>query len=363
MHQYARYAEKYARLAATLPLELLAPSDVLAQFKAESDLQSSAADVEQELRSRIDTYHREIFQTCAAETTARWPFEQEIKRPYFHILALDEAQLANWRAYLDWEESQGNYQRIAFLYERCLVTAAYYDEFWLRYARWMLGQMGKTEEVRNIYQRASCIYAPIARPTVRHQYALFEEMQGRVDVALAIYEAMLTGMPGHVQTIIAWAHCVRRNGGLDAAIEVLDAQIQSGQCDNNARAALIVEWANLLWKIKCSPEEARQRFRTIQEQFTASHAFWAGYLAFEIAQPIDANMGYLQLACVKQVYQDIRRKSQVSDDARKSLGDTYTKYLLECGTTDVAKEVMTIDREINGYDIEKSNFVCVGGFS
>ncbi|KAI8846929.1 hypothetical protein BC829DRAFT_491006 [Chytridium lagenaria] len=39
----------------------------------------------------------------------RWVFEAEIKRPYFHIKPLDDAQVANWRKYLDFEENEGDY--------------------------------------------------------------------------------------------------------------------------------------------------------------------------------------------------------------------------------------------------------------
>ena len=162
MHQYARYFERYRQLAQSRPLVELAPAEIMAQFRTELEAASATvapgakaeAEIERDLRLRIDTYHLEIFSKTQTETTKRWTFESEIKRPYFHVTELDESQLTNWKKYLDFEESEGEYARIQFLYERCLVTCAHYDEFWLRYARWMAAQVGKEEEVRIIYQRA-----------------------------------------------------------------------------------------------------------------------------------------------------------------------------------------------------------------
>lgn len=62
------------------------------------------------------------------DTTKRWVYESEIKRPYFHVTELEEAQLVNWRRYLDYEEIEGNPQRIQFLYERCVVACVLFLE-------------------------------------------------------------------------------------------------------------------------------------------------------------------------------------------------------------------------------------------
>ncbi|KAK4999952.1 hypothetical protein LTR60_007536, partial [Cryomyces antarcticus] len=253
MHQYARYFERFRQLAITRPLQEICDEDQLGRFTAEAMMEappeaSFDAEIERQVRMRLDNLYLEVFHRTQTETTKRWTYEQGIKRPYFHVTELDEEQLVNWRKYLDFEEVEGDYHRIVFLYERCVVTAAYYDEFWFRYARWMLDHEDKEEEVRNIYQRASCIYVPIARPAVRLQYALFEAMSGRVDVALGIYEAILLAYPSHLETIVAMANLQRRHVGVDAAIEVYKAQIESAPNDVYTKSALVAEWAGLLWK-------------------------------------------------------------------------------------------------------------------
>lgn len=356
MHQYARYFERYRQIAQTRPVTELAPPEILSQFRAEIEAASaqvapgaqSEEEIERDLRLRIDTYHLEIFSKTQTETTKRWTYESEIKRPYFHVTELDEGQLSNWKRYLDFEESEGSYSRIQFLYERCLVTCAHYDEFWQRYARWMSAQPGKEEEVRNIYQRASCLYVPIACPAIRLQYAYFEEMAGRVDVAKDIHEAILMHLPNHVETIVSLANTSRREGGLEAAIEVYKTELGSPHCEMATKAALVAEWARLLWKIKGSPDEARQVFQGNQQYYLDSRAFWTSYLKFELEQPTSAATEAVQYERIKRVIEDIRSKSALPTEAVKELAQIYMAYLLERGTTDAAKEYMTLDREVHG---------------
>ncbi|KAL1959709.1 hypothetical protein VTO42DRAFT_1295 [Malbranchea cinnamomea] len=356
MHQYARYFERYRQLAQTRPINELVPPEVLLQFRAEVESAAtgvppgsrSEAEVERDIRLRIDGYHLEIFSRTQTETTKRWTYESEIKRPYFHVTELDEAQLANWRKYLDFEEAEGSYERIQFLYERCLVTCAHYDEFWLRYARWMSAQEGKEEEVRNIYQRASTIYVPISRPEIRLHYAYFEEMAGRVDVAKDIHSAILVSLPGHIETIISFANLSRRHGGLDAAIEVYKSQIDSTHCDIQAKAALVAEWAKLLWKIKGRPAEAREVFQKNQHWYPDSRPFWTSYLMFELEQPTSAETESTQYQRIRQVINDIRTKSSLPTPVAKELILIYMTYLLERGSKDAIKEYTVLDREING---------------
>ena len=359
MHQYARYFERFRQLAHTRPLVELLPAETLVQFRAEVEADNvtfqagpkGELEIEREIRTKIDNFHLEIFSRTQAETTKRWTYESEIKRPYFHVTELDHAQLANWRKYLDFEEAEGDYGRIVFLYERCLVTCAFYDEFWFRYARWMSAKDGKQEEVRNIYQRASCFYAPIARPGIRLQYAYFEEMSERIDVARDIHQAILDRMPGHVETIVSWANLELRQNGLEAAIEVYKAQIDSPAVDLFAKAAFVVEWAILLWKIQGSVDEARQVFQKNQQWYLQSRHFWAKYLEFELAQPTSAATESQHYRRIKQIYDDMIQKSRMNLSTKKDLTNYYLLYLQQRGTKEAMKEFLQIDRELNGYVI------------
>ncbi|RMZ86294.1 hypothetical protein DV736_g6477, partial [Chaetothyriales sp. CBS 134916] len=356
MHQYARYFERYRQLAQNKAIALLVPPQTLTQIQMEVENEGlgykaghSQAEVERELRLRIDGVHLEGFRKTQAETTKRWTYESEIKRPYFHVTDLDEGQTANWRKYLDFEEAEGDYSRIQFLYERCLVTCAQHEEFWLRYARWMLAQPGKDEEVRNIYQRASCIFVPIALPRSRLQYAYFEEMSGRVDVAKDIHEAILVQLPSHVETIVSLANTCRRHGTIDDALAVYQSQLQIPTVEPSTKAAIVAEWARLVWKVKGSPDEARQLFLLNKAPLTDCEAYWRAYLKFEIDQTTTAETEKDHYDLIKNVANEIlQHKSTLPELVTKSLVAIYMEYLLERGTKDGAKEYLNLDREING---------------
>jgi pre-mRNA-processing factor 39 len=355
MHQYARYFERFRSLAHRRPLPELVPMETLSAFRAEVEAEAFQSgpkgeqEIEREMRTKVDQFYLEAFTRTQTETTKRWTYESEVKRPYFHVTELDHAQLANWRKYLDFEESEGDYTRIVFLYERCLVTCAFYDEFWFRYARWISAQEGKQEEVRNIYQRASTLYVPISRPGIRLQYAYFEEMSERVDVARDIHQAILYPLPGHVETIVSWANLERRQKGLEAAIEVYKAQIDTPIVDLFAKAAFVVEWAVLLWKIQGSVDEARQVFQKNQQWYLQSRHFWAKYLEFEIAQPTSAATEVEHYERIRKIHNDMIQQSRMALATKKDLSNYYLLYLQQRGTKEAMKEFLQVDRELNGY--------------
>ncbi|KAK0667589.1 hypothetical protein QBC41DRAFT_278596 [Cercophora samala] len=355
MHQYARYYERFRQLAHTRPLEELVSADELARYRAEVEgeaihlgVQKTELEVERDIRGKIDQFFYLIFQNTQTETTKRWTYEAEIKRPYFHVTELDHSQLVNWRKYLDFEEDEGDYNRIVVLYERCLVTCALYDEMWFRYARWMAGQEGKEEEVRNIYLRAATLFVPISRPGIRLQFAYFEEMSGRVDRARAIHEAVLDTLPDSVETIVSWANLERRQAGLDAAIAVLRAQIASPTVSIYTKAACVTEWATLLWKVKGSVDEARTAFSKDADAYADSRHFWQQWLDFELQQPTNSEVESKHLELVKRVFTQMCTKSRLSLGIKQELGRIYMNYLQNRGGKEAMKDFLDVDRQMFG---------------
>ncbi|GAB1733186.1 hypothetical protein NU195Hw_g3728t1 [Hortaea werneckii] len=351
LHQYARYFERYRALSANRSIAELAPENVIDGFRNELAAgmqQRTHAQMEQELRARIDQYHAEIFQQTQTETTKRWTYESEVKRPYYHVTDLDDAQLANWRKYLDFEESEGGYERTKFLYERCLVTAANYDEFWFRYARWMQAQEGKEDEVRNILQRASCVFVPISRPAIRIYYAQFEESMDNAAIANDIYEAILMILPNHLETITCLANLQRRMNGVEQAIETLKTHLGSPEKSQSTRGAIVSEWARLVGEINGQVEEARAIYQSHQQNYTTCKPFWLSWFFFEIRQPaVGPKQPSEHFHRVKAVYDAICS----SGLPRRTVQDIhcfYVVYLRERGGPDAFKELVRRDAEING---------------
>ncbi|WXC55484.1 hypothetical protein SNK03_001432 [Fusarium graminearum] len=356
MHQYARYYERFRSLSHSQPITEVVPAEDLARFRAEVEAENVAfggapkpeLELERDVRAKIDAMFYDIFTTTQTEVSKRWTYESEIKRPYFHVTALEHKDLANWRKYLDFEESEGDYARIVALYERCLVTCAFYDDLWFRYARWMSGQEGKAEEVRNIYVRASTMFVPISRPGIRLQWAYFEESTGRVDVALDIHEAILLRLPDSVEVIVSWANVERRQNGIDAAIQVYKNQIDAPTVDIYTKAALVAEWALLLWKVKGSTEEAREVFTKNVTWYGDSRLFWDRWFQFELDQPSSAETEAQHGECMKKVFDELRERSQLSAPVKKDLAQIYLNYLVERGDKDAMKVFLQVDREIFG---------------
>ena len=89
LHQYSRYYERYNNMGKLQPVEKLVATDVLAELRSEVEqANSNPADVERELRVRIEAIHWEIFNQTQSEVTKRWTYEQGIKRPYYHVTEL-----------------------------------------------------------------------------------------------------------------------------------------------------------------------------------------------------------------------------------------------------------------------------------
>lgn len=344
MHQYARYFERYRHIAASRPLSELASAETIKQLVEAVNIEtaeqgSNEAETERELRVRIDTLNMEIFKRTQAETTKRWTYEQEVKRPYYHVTELDEPQLVNWRRYLDFEEVEGDYARIKFLYERCLVTAANYDEFWLRYGRWQLVN-DKKEEVRNIYQRASCIFVPITKPEIRLAYAAFEESLDRPDVAIAIHEAILFQLRDHVDTMMSLVNVHRRQHGVDVAIQVLNSLLADPTHSVEVRGQLVAEWGRLL-SLTSKAGDTRKLYQGLQDQYVDSQHFWHGWLLFELQQPKN-------ISRAKATFAEIRQKARVPPQYIRDLSALYLVFLKEQGGKGSMKEYVELDKEMNG---------------
>ena len=145
----------------------------------------------------------EAYRATTAVRATREPFETNVKRPYFHVKPLDDAQLANWHAYLDNEERAGDVSSVTRLYERCLVPCARYPSFWLRYARWQASDEGQgVAAARAVLQRAANVFC---KRDVEVHFALarLEESDGDVEGARAVYERAI-GMPGGGANVLVW---------------------------------------------------------------------------------------------------------------------------------------------------------------
>ncbi|VUZ44025.1 unnamed protein product [Hymenolepis diminuta] len=154
------------------------------------------------IRKLVIDRREKVYQATYLQIMKRWFFEEKIRRPYFHVKPLEEAQLNNWAEYLSFEESEASSaeavfnvpvteghsaaepqitfaevqlakKRVCILYERCLVACALYEHLWIRYAKYLEYTEHNIPGAREVWRRACCIHLP-TKPTIHWHWALFE---------------------------------------------------------------------------------------------------------------------------------------------------------------------------------------------
>ncbi|KAG0369859.1 hypothetical protein BGZ54_008597 [Gamsiella multidivaricata] len=342
MHQYARFYQQYTQLVTSRPLSELISEEQFNKYKAQLDAtpettedqtqeaatagEKTQEQLETEIRHHIMETSAQVHARTAEETNKRWPYEAEIKRPYFHVKPMDLPQLTNWRRYLDFEEAEGNVERIRVLYERCLVTCALYEEFWLRYGTWARSQ-NNLDFLKDIYSRGVRM-VPLSNPSLRLTLALVEEERGEIAEARQDYQTILQHLPGHIETIVRFANFERRTSldDLEAAEVVYASQLGLENVDELTQTAIVTLYAKFLWQIKKDIEAARAIFKTGEGKFD-SRFYFSTYLKFEMDQQGD---DYEKR--VSSVFEQVRY-SGLSETIKNDFDQYYLDFVMEFGSS------------------------------
>ncbi|KAL1500737.1 hypothetical protein ABEB36_006183 [Hypothenemus hampei] len=186
------------------------------------------------IRERIVSIRRKIHKNTVNAVTARWNFEEGIKRPYFHVKPLERCQLKNWQDYLDYEIEQGDQTRIVVLFERCLIACALYEEFWLKYVHYLenLNDESLQARVRDVYERA-CTIHHLKKPNLHLRWAVFEEVSNNVNRAAEILVNLEKQVPNVLQVAYRRINLERRKGDFERCIQLFEHYI------NNSKNKLI----------------------------------------------------------------------------------------------------------------------------
>ena len=355
------HINRLRQLAYSRPLaDLLSPEDAQAYLGAPLSAlpNPDRPDIdERKLRQEVDAYYYTIFYGSQTEFNKRKQFEDRISRPYFTTDDVDEAELNNWKGYLDFEEAQGDFSRTAYLYERCLVPCACYDLMWTRYYRWMRSVEGKEEEVRNIFRRACCIYIPTSRPDIRLCWARWEESLGNVGTANSIYNALVESLPNLIEAVVASAHLNRRHYGLEAALDVYREYIGRHKATIYSKGWIVAEWATMLWTSKADAAQCREVFVKSASHYLDVKKFWLAWFQFELEVPTPTEAAQTaQMARVAALVARIRSESRVPPTLIRDICAQYMAYLDQRGGPDAMRELVLIDTEINGpFSVQAAN--------
>lgn len=255
-------------------------ADVRESEKIEPEVDSTLAPGEEEpddhvrneneallIKDRVLATRRKIQKSTVTAVSSRWTFEEGIKRPYFHVKPLERCQLKNWKAYLDFEIEQGDQQRVIVLFERCLIACAMYDEFWLKFIRYLESKAPEPEIVkktREVYERACSIHHP-DKPSLHLMWSAFEELHDNANKAADILTNLEKVCSNVIQVAYRRINLERRRGDLNRCTQLYEHYISSSKNKNTA-GSFAIKYARFCHKIKGDLNAAIDILRSASEK-------------------------------------------------------------------------------------------------
>lgn len=244
------------------------------------------------MRHKVIEVRQEVFNHNEHEVSKRWAFEEGIKRPYFHVKALEKTQLNNWKEYLDFEIEQGQEARVLVLFERCLIACALYEEFWLKYAKYV--ESYNADVVRHIYKKACSTHLP-RKPAIHLLWAAFEEQQAKVDEAREILKSLEATIPGLAMVRLRRVSLERRHGNMEEAEALLREAMECGK-DNTEMAFYAVKLARHYMKVQKSLSKAKKVLLDAIEKDQTNSKLYLNLLELEYSGDVTQNEAEI-LAC------------------------------------------------------------------
>ncbi|RUS87646.1 hypothetical protein EGW08_004569 [Elysia chlorotica] len=206
------------------------------------------------IRARFIEKRDLVFKVNEEEVSKRWTFEETIRRPYFHVKPLERGQLKNWREYLDFEISQNDHHRIVVLFERCMIACALYEDFWMKYAKYL--EQHSLDGVRSVYQRACDIHLP-KKPYIHLAWTAFEERRGNYALARKILMNIESNVPGLAMVCMRRISLERRNKNHKSAEELFKSYIEKA-VSHKTKTFFSIKYARYLQKIIGDTNRARK---------------------------------------------------------------------------------------------------------
>jgi len=158
-----------------------------------------------------------------------------------------------WKEYLDFEIGKGEMKRIFILFERCLIACALYEEYWIKYARFLMSRKIRTPEIeakiQDIFVRACTVHHP-NKPWINLCWASYEESRSNVEKAVQILDRLSTEIPDSLIIYNRRINLERRRGDLQKCVELYKTYIDALKLKNTANAAhLSIKYAIFLQKV------------------------------------------------------------------------------------------------------------------
>ncbi|CCH46682.1 Pre-mRNA-processing factor 39 [Wickerhamomyces ciferrii] len=137
-------------------------SDLTNKLKIDLDKQDLKKLDYHELGLKLKKIFTDLYITVQYRSFELYNFEKNLKLEYFipdFFKSFEE--LTNWDKYLDYVEINGTEKQIIQLYERSLIPLSKYNNIWLKYANYYIGE-SRVLDAKNILNR-SLIYVDSSR--------------------------------------------------------------------------------------------------------------------------------------------------------------------------------------------------------
>ncbi|XP_041831128.1 pre-mRNA-processing factor 39 [Melanotaenia boesemani] len=274
------------------------------------------------MRHKVIEARQEVFNHNEHEVSKRWAFEEGIKRPYFHVKALEKTQLNNWKEYLDFEIENGTPERVVVLFERCLIACALYEEFWIKYAKYLEGF--STDGVRHVFKKACTTHLP-KKPTIHLLWAAFEEQQGNIEEARGILKSLEEMIPGLAMVRLRRVSLERRRGNLEDAEMLLREAMELAK-NATETSFYAVKLARQLMKVQRSLSKAKKVLLDAIEKDQTSSRLYLNLLELEYSGDVTQNEVEI-LACF-----DRALKSPMPLESRMLFSQRKVEFLEDFGS-------------------------------
>lgn len=251
-------------------------------LKMESTIKPDQGWSEENELAKFNFVRDEMYKSAKEQDSRIVEYESAIRRPYFHVKPLDEAQLANWHRYLDFTEKEGDLAKVVKLYERCLIACANYPDYWIRYVLHMDSE-GSMEYAVDALTRASQIFVK-RRPEIHLFAARFKEEHGDIEGARFEYEFLNSSLaPGLLESIVKAANFEHRQGNSEGACTVFTSAIEYEKSKEESRSLpyLFIHYARFLDQVALNTEKAREVYADALAFLPLSKALWEALIYFE----------------------------------------------------------------------------------
>ncbi|CAF2105213.1 unnamed protein product [Brassica oleracea] len=255
-------------------------------------------------------------------------FEMAIRRPYFHVRPLNVAELENWHSYLDFIESDGDFNKVVKLYERCLVACANYPEYWIRYVLSM-GSSGSMDLADNALTRATQVFVK-RQPEIHLFAARLKEQNGDIAGARAAFQLLHSEIsPGLLEAVIKHANMEQRLGNVDDAFSVYEQVIavEKGKENSILLPLLYAQYSRFSYLVLRDAEKARKIIVEALDHVQPSKHFMEALIFFETILPPPRKIEYLDPLVENLIKPNVVTQNTASSTEREELSLIYIEFL------------------------------------